>query len=185
MRIVTAIAGVAVVAMSFAALEPLAAIASCALGWAMLAIAISDARNFIVPDAISLPAIPVGLLVSMLMEGGGAPLMHLAAAGVGAVIFYAIRLIYFRLSGRHGLGLGDVKLAAVAGAWTGFEGLGLVLLLATVTAMSWIVVTHVAAQRPLDRSTAVPFGAFLAPAIWLTWWLMASGLDRIFGGPAA
>jgi len=179
-------AAVAIATLSFAALKPLAAIVSCALGFAMLAITVSDARRFIVPDVLSLPAIPAGLLAAMLFGddtgAGGVPLMHLAAAALGAAIFYAIRRIYFRLRGRHGLGLGDVKLAAVAGAWTGFEGLSMVLLFATTAAIGWVLVRSIGTGRPLDRAAAIPFGAFLAPAIWLTWWLMASGIGAIGSG---
>lgn len=181
-------AALAIAAMSFAALDPMTATISCALGSAMLAIAVSDARRFIVPDALSLPAIPAGLIVSLLIgeapTTSGAPLMHLAAAAAGAAAFYAIRWIYFRLRARHGLGLGDVKLAAVAGAWTGFEGLSIVLLLATAAAMTFVLIAHVATRRSVEGATAVPFGAFLAPAIWLTWWLIVSGRELGIGGPA-
>ena len=40
------------------------ALVSCLLGWAMLAIAVVDARRFIIPDLLSLPSIPAGLLAS-------------------------------------------------------------------------------------------------------------------------
>ena len=43
----------AIAAASFAVLQPLAAVVSCALGWTMLAITASDARRFIVPDVLS------------------------------------------------------------------------------------------------------------------------------------
>jgi leader peptidase (prepilin peptidase) / N-methyltransferase len=87
-----------------------------------------------VPDRLSLPAIPAGLIASGLLASESPAhammLSHLIAALVGALSLLAIREAYAVLRGREGLGLGDVKLAAVAGAWTGFAGLPLVLLLA-------------------------------------------------------
>ena len=57
-------AALAVAVFSFAALPLRLALVSCLLGWAMLAIAVIDARRFIIPDVLSLPAIPIGLLAS-------------------------------------------------------------------------------------------------------------------------
>ena len=88
------------------------------LALVMLAIAIIDWRHFIIPDWLN-------------VAGGLLALMHAAALdpeamlhGVAiaivrgtllALIFLAIRSGYARLRGRQGLGLGDVKLAFVAG----------------------------------------------------------------------
>lgn len=183
--IVVVIATFTVAAMSFAALEPAPALISCALGWAMLAIAVSDARRFIVPDMLSLPAVPLGVLAAPLIgdeqTSSMTVLAHLGAAAAGAALFYAIRQIYFALRRHHGLGLGDVKLAAAAGAWTGFEGLSIVLLLACVAAMTWTLASEAVRRQRVDAKMAVPFGAFLAPAIWLTWWLAAARFDLDIG----
>jgi leader peptidase (prepilin peptidase)/N-methyltransferase len=172
---------VAIAAMSLAVLDPPLAVVSSVFGWAMLAIATSDARHFIVPDILSLPAIPLGLLSAPLIGGEQAPsmavLIHLGAAAVGAAIFYAIRQIYYSFRHRQGLGLGDVKLAAVAGAWTGFEGLSVALLIACIGAITWVLASQAVAKRRVDTTTAIPFGAFLAPAIWLTWWLTAARFE--------
>lgn len=180
MRLVIAAAAIAIATISLVSLSLPNSVISCLLGWSMLAITVSDARRLIVPDILSLPAIPAGLLATMLTTYGSGPVLdHLAASALGGAVFYAIRLVYFRLRARHGLGLGDVKLAAVTGAWTGLDGLSLVLLFATAAAMGWILVAHVIAGRRLDGASAIPFGAFLAPAIWLTWWLAAAGFDRL------
>ncbi len=177
------LAGLAVVigAVSFLVFAPLLALISCLLGWAMLAIAVSDAERFIVPDVLSLPAIPAGLLVAPLLDTARAPsalvLEHVAAAVLGGAALYAIRHLYYVLRQRDGLGLGDVKLAAVAGAWTGLAGLGHVLLLACVLAIATVLVTHVRERRAVRGATAVAFGVFLAPSIWLVWCLGALGVD--------
>ena len=164
---------------SFLLLEPLAAAISTIFGLAMAAIAISDARRFIVPDRLSLPAIPAGLLASGLLAdtpAHEAMLSHLAAALTGALSLLAIREAYAALRDREGLGLGDVKLAAVAGAWTGFAGLPLVLLLACLGATVAILAAAIRGKASVTATTAVPLGATLAPAIWLVWLAHMAGL---------
>jgi leader peptidase (prepilin peptidase)/N-methyltransferase len=173
--------GAVIATASVLVFPPLVALVSCALGWTMLAFAIFDARWFIVPDVLSLPAIPAGLLAAPLLDATRTPsalmLEHVAAALLGAAALYAIRQLYGSLRGREGLGLGDVKLAAAAGAWTGLVGLGHVLLLACVFAFAVVLLTHVHRRSMPRASTAVAFGVFLAPSIGLVWCLGALGID--------
>jgi leader peptidase (prepilin peptidase)/N-methyltransferase len=175
---------IAIAATSFFVFEPAIALVSCLLGWTMLAIAVVDARKFIVSDVLSLPSIPAGLLVARLLHDGQGHhivvLEHLSAAVLGAAIFYTIRQLYFVWRKREGLGLGDVKLAASAGAWTGLPGLGHVLLLACVLAVSFVLLSHLQNVRSIRRSTAVAFGVFLAPLIWFVWCANTLGLDSGF-----
>jgi leader peptidase (prepilin peptidase)/N-methyltransferase len=165
---------------SFLLLEPAAAAISCGFGLAMAAVAISDAKRFIAPDVLSLPAIPAGLLangwLATEMPAHVVMLSHLAAALTGAVCLLAVREAYAALRGREGLGLGDVKLAGVAGAWTGFAGLPLVLLLACFGAIAAIFAARMRGKTALTATTAVPLGATLAPAIWLVWLAHMAGL---------
>jgi leader peptidase (prepilin peptidase) / N-methyltransferase len=179
--ILMAALGALIAAVSFVVLSPLPALVSCVLGWTMLTIAVFDARAFIVPDVLSLPAIPAGLLAAPLLDGARAPsvvvLEHTAAAVLGAAALYAIRQLYLVLRGREGLGLGDVKLAGVAGAWCGIEGFGYVLLLACVLAIATVLIVHLREGRALQGSARVAFGVFLAPSIWLVWCLSALGVD--------
>ena len=165
---------------SFWLLEPVAAAISCGFGFTMAAIAISDARRFIVPDRLSLPAIPAGLIASgwLATETPAHEMMlsHLAAALMGALCLFAVREAYAALRGREGLGLGDVKLAAVAGAWTSFAGLPLVLLLACLGAIAAILAASIRGKASVTATTAVPLGATLAPAIWLVWFAHMAGL---------
>ena len=93
---------------------------AAALGALMAAIALSDWRRYRVPDRLT--ALALGLRgVSGLIEPSDARLDDLAQAAFRAVavaaLFYFFRVAYRRARGREGLGLGDVKLAAVAGAW--------------------------------------------------------------------
>jgi leader peptidase (prepilin peptidase)/N-methyltransferase len=177
---VVALAGV-VAASSFLIFAWPVALVSCLLGWAMLAIAVVDAQRFIVPDVLSLPAIPGGLVVTWLLDDGYAAhsllLEHLGAAALGGAVLYAVKELYYRWREREGLGLGDVKLAAVAGAWTGFAGLGHVLLLASLMAIGYVLILNARNLRTLSATTAIAFGVFLAPAIWFVWCANTLGLD--------
>ena len=170
--------GIAVATLSGLTLDPLDALASTFLGTVMLAIALIDAEQFIIPDVLSLPAIPVGLAYTGATDvAPPANLVeHLLAMIVGGLALYLIREAYFRYRAREGLGLGDVKLALAAGAWTGLTGLGHVLLLASVFALCWVVVVNARNLAALKGATPIAFGVFLAPAIWVVWFVGKQGL---------
>ena len=57
---------------------------------------------------------------------------------------------------------------AAAGAWLGLEGLAPTLLVASLSGLAAALISH-AAGRPITAVTRVPFGPFLAGAIWLIW----------------
>jgi leader peptidase (prepilin peptidase)/N-methyltransferase len=95
---------------------------------------------------------------------------HLAAAAIAAGALYLVRLAYRNMRGIEGLGLGDVKLAAAAGAWLGLAPLPATLLLAAGAALAAVLLQ---ALRPREAKvtaqTPVPFGSFLAPSIMIVW----------------
>jgi leader peptidase (prepilin peptidase)/N-methyltransferase len=173
-----AVLGIGVAALSFYNLSPGAALVSCALGWTMLVIAVIDAQRFTIPDALSLPAIPAGLLASghLLDPAGGllVSLDHVIGACVGGAVFWLVREAYFGWRGREGLGLGDVKLASAGGAWIGWEHLFGVVLLAATVALGLAAALAVLRHKSLSGAERIPFGTFLAPSIWIVWWVRAS-----------
>jgi leader peptidase (prepilin peptidase)/N-methyltransferase len=71
--------------------------------------------------------------------------------------------------GRDGIGLGDVKLAAVAGAWLSLVTIFAVIELAALAAIGAYLLASVRNRRPLRGTAFLPFGVFLAPAIWIGW----------------
>ena len=166
-----------VLVFSVVALPAKLALVACLLGWAMLAIAVVDARRFMIPDVLSLPAIPAGLLASgWLLEPGVVDLVridHVIGMLAGGISLWLVRALYFRVRGREGLGLGDVKLAAAAGAWIGWQGLADVILLAAVGALSLTIALAIVRGKELSAAARIPFGCFLAPSIWLVWALAA------------
>jgi leader peptidase (prepilin peptidase)/N-methyltransferase len=164
------------VGASMAAAPGFEGIFGAALALLMLAIAIIDARQFIIPNILNAAGFMLGLLHAALHE----PTFALEAAAMAAargaalaLVFLAIRILYARLRGRQGLGLGDVKLAGVAGVWLDWLTMPLVIEIAALTALAIYVLRHIFG-RPMSATTRLPFGLFLAPAIWLCWLLEAT-----------
>ena len=86
-----------------------------------------------------------------------------------ALVFLALRNGYARMRGRQGLGLGDVKLAGVAGAWLDWLVMPIAIELAAFAALTGYMLRHVLFRRPISATDRLPFGFFFAPAIWLSW----------------
>lgn len=142
-------------------------LASAVLGWTLLTLALIDARCFQLPDALTLPLIPLGLVVVGLTDPQKL-LGHGLAALAGGLGFALLAWAYERLRGRAGLGLGDAKLLAAGGAWVGLAGLPGVILIAALSALTLALAQAVAGGR-LRATTALPFGPHLALGIWLVW----------------
>ncbi len=147
-------------------------IAVC-LGLILLVAALIDWRRMILPDWITLPLIPLGCAMAAMQEP---PLTdRLIGAVAGFAVFAGIAELYRRLRGHDGLGMGDAKLLAAAGAWVGWRDLPLVVLGGAVTALAWALATRRDPERPL------PFGPFLAATFWLVWRL--GGSISFYGEP--
>jgi prepilin signal peptidase PulO-like enzyme (type II secretory pathway) len=76
---------------------------------------------------------------------------------------------YAKLKGEEGIGLGDVKLAAAIGAWLPLEHVPICFALATGAALLYALQAHLRG-REVERTTPLPFGAFLCPALWLVFY---------------
>ncbi len=100
---------------------------------------------------------------------------HVLGTVAGGASLWLVRAGYYALRGREGLGLGDVKLAAAARAWVGWQMLSLVLPMAATAALGPVLIAGLLRRAPLSGSAKIPFGAFLAPAIWVVWVLDAFG----------
>ena len=142
-------------------------IASLALGWTLLALSLIDLRSYRLPDGGTLPLILAGLALSAIGETG--PLwLHLLGAAVGYVALAGIGALYERLRGEPGLGLGDAKLLAAAGAWVGVQALPSVMLIACLSALGMAAV-FAWTRGELGWRSAIPFGPALAVGLWITW----------------
>lgn len=120
-----------------------------------------DLRRRIIPDALTLALLVLGLSVAFWRDGPMGIGIGLAEAGLAYGLFWGVRALHARASGRIGLGLGDVKFIAAAAAWTGLAGLPVLILAASVSALAAVALLAIAG-RTVGRETALPFGPFLA-----------------------
>lgn len=150
--------------------------AGCALGWTLLALAMIDARHMILPNTLTLPLIPAGLLLSWFVDPAKLP-AHALGAVAGFLLILVLAVTYRKLRGREGIGLGDAKLLAAAGAWVSWQGLPSVLLLSAVGGLAGALVGGILAGG-LKPTQAFPFGPYLAAGFWLIWLYGPIGLGR-------
>jgi len=134
----------------------------------MVLIATVDLARFTIPDALSVPAFALGL-VHAAMHGGDTIAAAALRGVVLALVFWSLRIGYRRLRGCDGLGLGDIKLAAVAGAWLSWPAMPLAVDIAAFSALIAYGVRQYVLRRPWQPAARLPFGAFLGPAIWAGW----------------
>jgi leader peptidase (prepilin peptidase)/N-methyltransferase len=142
-------------------------VASCALGWTLLALALIDWRAFLLPDALTAWLALSGAVVAYTLDRANF-FDHVLGAAVGFLLFAAIALIYRALRGRVGLGLGDAKLLAGAGAWLTWQALPSIVLWGAAIGLVYVLARAVAGQS-LRATDPIPFGTFLAAAAWLVW----------------
>ena len=162
---------------------------ACLFGWMLLAVAWIDLRTMLLPDALTLPLLAIGLTVTAITRSD-AILDHILAAVLGYPSLFAVAWTYRRFRGRDGLGMGDAKLLGAIGAWLGLSELPFVLLLAACAGLAAACAATLAGRR-MTAATAIPFGPFLALSGWLLWlygdwindWLSAGGsLGPVLGG---
>jgi leader peptidase (prepilin peptidase) / N-methyltransferase len=166
------LAGAGVFAVSFAIAPGVEGALGGGLGLLLLGVAWADARRFVVPNALSAGAFALGMIHAIVQSPDSAfdgALTALSRAALAAGLFFLVRIAYRRFRGREGLGLGDVKLAAAAGAWLSLPMLPVAIEVAAITALAAYVLRQRSRRRVLHAAGRVPFGAFLAPAIWFGW----------------
>jgi leader peptidase (prepilin peptidase) / N-methyltransferase len=117
-----------------------------------------DLEHQILPNSITLPGIAAGLLLSVIAPPG----IRDALVGVvlGGGILYAIAWAYYLWRREEGLGMGDVKMLAMIGAFLGWKAVLVTLVLSSFSG-ALIGVALIAAQRG-GMKLALPFGTFLA-----------------------
>jgi len=139
----------------------LAALHAALLGCLCLALAWIDWEHMLLPDLLTLPGTVVGLLLAL--AGGPTPLgSALLGTALGVAIPLGIIWAYRLLRGVEGMGLGDVKLLGMLGAFFGWQGMLVTLALAAV-AGALVGVGLILAGRG-SRETELPFGTFLCAA---------------------
>lgn len=127
---------------------------------AMVALFAIDLEHHLLPDAITLPGIAVGLGASLFLPPGLRDALIGMVAGGG--VLWGIAEAYYRYSGEEGMGGGDVKMLAMVGAFLGWEQV-LVTLVFSSVAGSLIGLVVIAITRG-GMKYALPYGTFLALA---------------------
>jgi leader peptidase (prepilin peptidase)/N-methyltransferase len=123
-----------------------------------------DLDHWIIPDSLDLPWIPVGLAVAFLsgsfVNWSGALIGALVGGGVFALIMILGKMAFKK----EAMGFGDVKLAAMLGAFMGWKNLLLILILASFLGSLVGVALIISSGKKKERATSVPFGPFLVAA---------------------
>lgn len=126
---------------------------------ALVALAAIDIEHFLLPDRITLPGLVVGLAAQPFLAWGS-----LASALQGALFGAGILLVMAGLwevaRGIEGMGLGDVKMLAMIGAFLGMHGVVVTLLCASLAGS--VVGLTLLARGAIELQGKLPFGLFLA-----------------------
>ncbi|VFN03787.1 MAG: type 4 prepilin peptidase 1 Aspartic peptidase. MEROPS family A24A, partial [Candidatus Kentron sp. G] len=156
------------------------ALSALILTWTLIVLAFIDLDHRQLPDEITLPLLWLGLAFNLF-----AVHVPVADAVIGAILGYGILWAVYHafrlLTGKEGMGYGDFKLLAMAGAWLGWQGLPAIVLISSVAGAT--VGIALILLRGHDRNVPIPFGPYLAMAVWI---VLLWGNDPmiIVGNPA-
>jgi leader peptidase (prepilin peptidase)/N-methyltransferase len=132
---------------------------NCAFATGMFLVERVNRRTLLVPNIITIPGIAFGLLLSVFTPPGAVSAVVGTLAGGGAL--FLIAELYYRSTGREGLGMGIVKLQALVGAFLGWQ-------LAAVTFILGVIAAAVASGLAVTvrgsdaQQLSVPFGSYIA-----------------------
>ncbi|GLK90703.1 prepilin peptidase [Pseudomonas turukhanskensis] len=134
------------------------------LTWGLLAMSLIDADHQLLPDALVLPLLWIGLIIN---QYGlfASPQDALIGAIAGYLSLWSVYWLFKLVTGKEGMGYGDFKLLAMLGAWGGWQVLPLTILLSSlVGAVLGVIMLRL---RNAETSTPIPFGPYLAIAGWI------------------
>lgn len=169
---IVGIIAVAAIILSIVSAPGIVGFLGACLALLTLTIAVIDGRSFIIPDALNAVGFCLGLVHSLVQQPDGmllAVALAVLRSAALALLFLTIRYVYARVRGRQGLGLGDIKLAGVAGAWLDWSFMPIAIEIAAFAALAIYAVRHFLLGRPISATSRLPFGLFFAPAIWICW----------------
>lgn len=143
-----------------------------------LVVTVVDLDRFEIPDMASLIIFLLGLAWTLRASGfyASALIEAFTRSLLCGALFLAVRALYQAIRGIEGLGLGDVKLAGAGAPWLSWSHTVFALTLAVGAAITLVIVKALLTRERIRARTAIPFGAFLAPAIWVTWLAQVRGI---------
>jgi leader peptidase (prepilin peptidase)/N-methyltransferase len=139
------------------ALTPLLAV-RLLFACAMIVLFVIDLQHRILPNVITVPGVVVGFAVSLWLPPGW--LSSSLGLLLGGGVLFLIGEVYYRTRGVEGMGMGDVKMLAMIGAFLGWPLMLLTLILATFSGA--IVGLAMIVSGRGGAKAALPFGTFLA-----------------------
>jgi leader peptidase (prepilin peptidase) / N-methyltransferase len=178
----------AAISMRYPAVEFLTALLAATVAWhfgagwealmaivltiTLLAIAVIDADTQLIPDAVVLPLMWLGLAMSLFSPLAGAdtlfinPRDAIVGAMAGYLSLWSVFWLFKLVTGKDGMGYGDFKLLAALGAWLGWQQLPMIIMMSAVVGA--VINLTLIVARGKDRSIPIPFGPYLAAAGWIT-----------------
>jgi leader peptidase (prepilin peptidase)/N-methyltransferase len=147
-----------------------AALAAMVFLWCIVAASFIDFDTQLLPDAITLPLLWLGLLLN-----AAGVFTDLRSAVIGAAAGYlslwSVYWLFKLVTGKEGMGFGDFKLLAAIGAWCGWQVLPLTILLSSFIGAAVGIALMIFARH--GRGVPIPFGPYLG----------AAGMVALFWGP--
>jgi leader peptidase (prepilin peptidase)/N-methyltransferase len=128
-------------------------------GSLLVALALIDVEHSLLPDRLTLPGIAAGLALQPWLDWGGL-VPALVGAALGAGILLALWGGWYLLRGEEGMGLGDVKMLAMIGAFLGWKGVAVALFAATF--FGTVVGLGLVVAGRGGMKSRLPFGLFLS-----------------------
>jgi leader peptidase (prepilin peptidase) / N-methyltransferase len=128
------------------------------LGCALIVLFAIDLEHHLLPNAITIPGLIVGFAFSFVTEPGWVD--SLIGIAVGGGVLFAIAEAYYRVRKEEGLGMGDVKMLAMVGAFLGWKLTLLTLMMASLSGT--IIGMILIITKRGGMKYALPFGTFLA-----------------------
>jgi leader peptidase (prepilin peptidase)/N-methyltransferase len=138
--------------------------AALLLTWSLIALSFIDLDRQLLPDAITLPVLWIGLVLS-LFDVFADSASSILGAVFGYLSLWSVYHLFKLTTGKEGMGYGDFKLLALLGAWLGWSKLPAVILLSSL-AGAVIGIAMILLLRH-DHRVPVPFGPYLAIAGWI------------------
>lgn len=128
-----------------------------------------DLTRYRLPQVVTLPLILCGLVFTY-QTASSDIYLHLAATLAGYALILALHLYWRVFRGQDGIGMGDARLVAAAGAWFGPLWLPIFLTLgSSLGIVSVFLARGLTAQNRSADELAIPFGPALCLAFWIIW----------------
>jgi leader peptidase (prepilin peptidase) / N-methyltransferase len=151
----------------------------------MIVLVFTDIRERILPDVVNYTGLAIGLAISLFTAPSDgtahwlssrmfafpppAPVLSFAdallGAAIGCALLWLVSEAYFRLRGREGMGLGDVKMMLMAGAFLGLKRTLLTIFAGSILGSILGLAFIIAHRKGTDYE--LPFGSFLGMAALL------------------